>query len=196
MLHPRLAWDLFAADPCLYRDQIHLCNTGRRNRKFDAWFYLSSCCHFQTATLKVYPEQPTVVFFFCVFGTLQCVIYSAIFERSLDAWVMLPSIGVIAIVFSAVCGTVFRANVISWCLEKKGPLYVAVFKPMGVIIAAIMEILFLGSPLHLGSVIGAIISSVGFYTVLWGQAKEKAMIAFAAVDHESKSLVNRAPLLK
>ncbi|CAH9123133.1 unnamed protein product [Cuscuta epithymum] len=150
----------------------------------------------QTATLKVYPEQPTVVFFFCVFGTLQCVIYSAIFERSLDAWVMLPSIGVIAIVFSAVCGTVFRANVISWCLEKKGPLYVAVFKPMGVIIAAIMEILFLGSPLHLGSVIGAIISSVGFYTVLWGQAKEKAMIAFAAVDHESKSLVNRAPLLK
>ncbi|VFQ96896.1 unnamed protein product [Cuscuta campestris] len=152
----------------------------------------------QTATLKGYPEQPTVVFFFCLFGTIQCVIYGAISERSIDAWVMLPSIGIIAIIFSAVFGTVFRANVISWCLEKKGPLYVATFKPVGVIIAAIMEILFLGSSLHLGSVVGAIVSSAGFYTVLWGQAKEKAVLALEDIDdeHGSESSMNKVPLLK
>lgn len=152
----------------------------------------------QTATLKGYPEQLTVVFFFCLFGTIQCVIYGAISERSIDAWVMLPSIGIIAIIFSAVFGTVFRSNVISWCLEKKGPLYVATFKPVGVIIAAIMEILFLSSSLHLGSVVGAIVSSAGFYTVLWGQAKEKAVLALEDIDdeHGSESSTNRAPLLR
>nr|GMC59386.1 WAT1-related protein At5g40240-like isoform X1 [Ipomoea batatas] len=158
----------------------------------------------QTATLKEYPEQPTVVFFFCCFGTIQCMIYSAIAERSVDDWLPLPSIAIIAIVFSAVCGTVFRTNVLTWCLDKKGPLYVAMFKPVGVIIAAIMEIMFLGASLHLGSVIGAIISSAGFYTVLWGQSKENATLklddnATLKLDDSecgAKSSSNRAPLLQ
>ncbi|GKU96965.1 hypothetical protein SLEP1_g10145 [Rubroshorea leprosula] len=38
-----------------------------------------------------------------------------------------------------------------------------------------MSALFLGDALYLGSVIGAVIISIGFYAVIWGKAKEEAM---------------------
>ncbi|GLT35474.1 hypothetical protein SLA2020_099230 [Shorea laevis] len=42
--------------------------------------------------------------------------------------------------------------VMTWCLHLKGPVYIAIFKPLAIAIAAIMSALFLGEALHLGSV--------------------------------------------
>lgn len=42
-----LLQDLFAADPCLYWDQLQLPNSGGRHWKFDARFHLYSSSHFQ-----------------------------------------------------------------------------------------------------------------------------------------------------
>ncbi|TKY74152.1 WAT1-related protein [Spatholobus suberectus] len=58
-------------------------------------------------------------------------------------------------------------------MGKKGPLYVAMFKPLGIVFAVIMGIPFLGDSLYLGSVIGAIIVVIGFYAVIWGKSQEK-----------------------
>nr|GMC67256.1 hypothetical protein Iba_chr02fCG0800 [Ipomoea batatas] len=52
MLHPRLARDLFAADPCLYWDQLQFPNSGGRHWKFDARFHLYSSSHFQDGEVK------------------------------------------------------------------------------------------------------------------------------------------------
>ncbi|PKI34344.1 hypothetical protein CRG98_045260 [Punica granatum] len=61
----------------------------------------------------------------------------------------------------------------SWLLGWKGPFYVAMFKPISIAIAVAMGVVFLGDPLHLGSLIGATIISIGFYTVMWGKVKEE-----------------------
>ena len=37
-----------------------------------------------------------------------------------------------------------------WCIQKKGPLFVAMFNPLGVAIAALMSAVFLGDTIHLG----------------------------------------------
>ncbi|KAK4845471.1 hypothetical protein QYF36_005535 [Acer negundo] len=58
-------------------------------------------------------------------------------------------------------------------IAEKGPVYVAMFKPLSIAIEVTMGVMFLGDTLHLGSVIGAIIISLGFYTVMWGKAKEE-----------------------
>lgn len=108
-----------------------------------------------------------------------------------------PGIETIAIVFSVVSGSVFRYNVLTWCLDKKGPLYVAMFKPLGMVIAAILGILFLAESLHLGSVIGAVIISAGFYSVLWGKAKEiKSMLEIEDIVCGIGSSSQRSPLLQ
>ncbi|XP_019161515.1 PREDICTED: WAT1-related protein At5g40240-like [Ipomoea nil] len=149
----------------------------------------------QTATVKEFPEQITIVFFTCCFGTIQCAIFSLFMERNLEAWILVPGIGIIAVVLSAIFGAVFNRNVTTWCLEQKGPLYVATFKPLFVVIAAFTSYLFLGDALHLGSVIGAIIIIVGFYTVMWGKAKEKAMVELEEIVCEPESPNGRSPLL-
>ncbi|OIS98332.1 PREDICTED: WAT1-related protein At3g28050-like [Nicotiana attenuata] len=151
----------------------------------------------QTDTVKKYPEQMTIVFFTCCFGSIQCAILTLALERNPEAWMVKPGIGMIAIVFSAVSGSVFRYNVLTWCLDKKGPLYVAMFKPLGMVIAAILGILFLAESLHLGSVIGAVIISAGFYSVLWGKAKEiKSILEIEDTVCVIDSSSQRSPLLQ
>ncbi|KAK2994097.1 hypothetical protein RJ640_024361 [Escallonia rubra] len=142
---------------------------------------------FQTAIVKEYPDQMTVIFFFCCFGTIQCAILTLIVERNPGAWVLRPGIETIAIVFAAIFGSVFRFRVLTWCLCKKGPVYVAMFKPMQMVIAVIMGTIFLGETLHLGSVIGALIIALGFYTVMWGKAKETHMVADIVCGLESST---------
>lgn len=151
----------------------------------------------QTDTVKKYPEHMTIVFFTCFFGSIQCAILTLALESNPKAWMVKPGIEMIAIVFSAFSGSVFRYNVLTWCLDKKGPLYVAMFKPLGMVIAAIMGIIFLADTLHLGSVIGAVVISAGFYSVLWGKAKEiKPMIEVEDIVCIIDSTNQRSPLLQ
>ena len=44
----------------------------------------------------------------------------------------------------------FRGAVYAWVLHKKGPVFVAMFKPVGIVIAVIMGVTFLGDKLHVG----------------------------------------------
>ncbi|KAK1438846.1 hypothetical protein QVD17_04658 [Tagetes erecta] len=127
----------------------------------------------QTATTIEYPDKQTIVFFYCMFGTLQCIALSPFIEQNRNAWVLRPGIRMIAVVLGGVYSTAFRNSVLTWCLWKKGPIFTAMFSPLSIVIAGIMGVTFLGDSLHLGSVIGAVIIAVGFYMVIWGQTKEK-----------------------
>nr|XP_021842789.1 WAT1-related protein At3g28050-like [Spinacia oleracea] len=63
--------------------------------------------------------------------------------------------------------------IIAIIFRVKGPVFVAMFIPLQMIIAVIMGVSFLGDVLHLGSVIGGSIIAVGFYTVMKGKAEEE-----------------------
>ncbi|KAJ0454837.1 putative EamA domain-containing protein [Helianthus annuus] len=104
----------------------------------------------QSATAREYPDQRTFVFFYCLFGTIQCIAVSPFLEPNIDAWLLLSKTGMIAVVFGGVFSVVFRSTAITWCLEKKGPVFVAMFSPLSIVIAVIMGGTFLGDSLHLG----------------------------------------------
>ncbi|CAI9277059.1 unnamed protein product [Lactuca saligna] len=127
----------------------------------------------QSATSREYPDQVTVVFFYCLFGTIQCIVLSLFLVENPSDWVMQPGITMVAVVLGAVISTAFRSSALIWCLQKKGPVFVAMFSPLSIVIATIMGVTFLGDSLYLGSAIGAMIIAGGFYTVMWGQAKQK-----------------------
>lgn len=61
--------------------------------------------------------------------------------------------------------SVFRIGVHVWCLHKKGPVYVAMFKPLGIAIAVAMVVIFLGDTLYLGRYIflSAVLASLMFF---------------------------------
>ncbi|XP_076896956.1 WAT1-related protein At5g40240-like [Bidens hawaiensis] len=131
----------------------------------------------QTATTREYPDHQTIVFFYCLFGIIQCIALSPFLVQNRSAWVLQHGHGVIVIVLGAVYSVVCRINALTWCLEKKGPVFVATFSPLSIVISVIMGIIFLDDSLYLGSIIGATAIAAGFYMVIWGQAKEKNKIS-------------------
>ncbi|KAG4986372.1 hypothetical protein JHK86_034063 [Glycine max] len=74
----------------------------------------------------------------------------------------------------AIIGVSLRSIVHIWVMSKKGPLYVAMFKPIGIIFAVIIGIAFLGDSIYLGSVLGTAIVVIGFYAIIWGKSQEQA----------------------
>ncbi|KAK2994096.1 hypothetical protein RJ640_024360 [Escallonia rubra] len=149
---------------------------------------------FMAATVKVFPEKITIIFFQCFFSTILCGTYSLIVERNLKSWKLRADMEMIAILYSAIFAVVFRNGVYTWCLQDKGPVYVAMFKPLAIVIAVVTGVLFLGETLYIGSVIGAIIIALGFYTVMWGKGKEQSLIPDNGVD-VLESCSEKRPLL-
>ncbi|KAL3526451.1 hypothetical protein ACH5RR_011107 [Cinchona calisaya] len=137
-----------------------------------AYGFLAAWSVLQTQTVQNHPDKTTVVFFFMLFGSIQCALVSLTAERNMNAWILHHNIELFAVLFCAIFGAAIRYTVLTWCLNEKGPLYVALFKPLGMVIAEIGGILFLGDTLYLGSLIGAMVIGLGFYSVMWGKIKE------------------------
>ncbi|XP_022740898.1 WAT1-related protein At3g28050-like [Durio zibethinus] len=150
---------------------------------------------FQAATVKEYPDKMTIVFFFTFFTAIQSLVFSLILERNPTAWKLKSTVEVAAIVCTAIFGSLYRIAIHTWCLQKKGPVYVAMFKPLGIVVAVILTFIFLGDTLYLGSVVGSGVIALGFYTVMWGQAKEKNIVLENDVSHLESS-GQKAPLIQ
>ncbi|KAJ6411713.1 hypothetical protein OIU84_008317 [Salix udensis] len=149
---------------------------------------------FQAAVLKECPSEMVMVFFFCFFGTIQTSIVSLIAERNPSAWKLRPDIELISIIYSAVVGGAVTFGVVAWCIHKKGPFFVAMFKPVGIAAAAFLGVSFLGDTLHVGCIVGAIIIVAGFYGVIWAQSKENEH-GEVKKPRNQQSMSQKTPLL-
>ncbi|RVX10537.1 WAT1-related protein [Vitis vinifera] len=93
-------------------------------------------------------------------------------EQDPSAWRLKLDVGLLAVLYSAIVGNVIRISMCTWCVRRAGPLFCSMFKPLGIVFAFVMGVIFSGDALHLGSLVGAIIIVSGFYAVMWGKAKE------------------------
>ncbi|KAF8407949.1 hypothetical protein HHK36_007089 [Tetracentron sinense] len=132
-------------------------------------------CIFQASIVKEYPAEVIIVFFYTCFLTIQAAIVSLIAETDPSAWIVRADMELISIIYSGVFVCLLGTVIHTWSLRLKGPVYVAMFKPLSIVIAVVMGVMFLSDTLYLGSVVGAIIISLGFYAVMWGKAKEENM---------------------
>ncbi|XP_059658544.1 WAT1-related protein At4g15540-like [Cornus florida] len=130
----------------------------------------------QALILKKFQAEMIVVFFYCFFVAILSPLVSLIVERDLSAWSLQPKTRLIAILCSGFFGSGFQIGIGMWCLPRKGPLFVAMFHPLGIVIAAAMGIVFLGDTFYLGSLAGSIVIVIGFYSVMWGKANEGKIV--------------------
>ncbi|KAL1317232.1 hypothetical protein HN51_069325 [Arachis hypogaea] len=148
---------------------------------------------YQASVIRNYPAVMVTVFFQLLFSTIQCSIFALIAVRDQSAWQLNLDTGLIAIFYQAIAATTLRYLLCTWSVQKAGPFFCSMFKPISIIFTVIMGALFLGDDFYLGSLIGAVIIVVGFYGVMWGKAtEEKCMI----IDEERlQSTCQNAPLL-
>ncbi|CAI0455426.1 unnamed protein product [Linum tenue] len=109
-----------------------------------------------------------------------------------SAWILRPNVALASVLCTGLLGSCLKSVVRAWVVRKKGPVFVVMFKPFSVVIAVAMGAMFLGDTLYVGSVIGAVVLSIGFYAVMWGKAHEDD---FCSQQQDTQS-TEKAPLLQ
>ncbi|KAK1437817.1 hypothetical protein QVD17_03615 [Tagetes erecta] len=149
----------------------------------------------QAIVLNKYPAVINLMFTYCFICTILSFLASLIVETDLSSFSLLPIKRLFSVTFTGIFGYAFFVTVQSWCVRKRGPLFVAMFHPVGIVIANLIGVIFLGDGFYLGSLLGSVIVVIGFYTVMWGKAQEQK-ISGAHVSVSSKLDHETAPLLQ
>ncbi|KAM1065651.1 hypothetical protein FF2_020964 [Malus domestica] len=128
----------------------------------------------QMGTMKLYPqvEVMEVVTFYSLLGTIQSAMLSLFLERNPSAWKLKLNGELLLIVLTAIFGGLVRSRVQHWCMNIKGPYYVPLFKPFGIVFATIFGVSLSANSLCYGSVMGAVITGMGYFIIIWGQIRE------------------------
>ncbi|KAI7996755.1 WAT1-related protein [Camellia lanceoleosa] len=149
----------------------------------------------QAFLLTKFGAELIIVFFYCFFVAIMTGILSLVMERDPAAWSLLPSVKLLSILFSGIVGSAIQVSILLWCLRQRGPLFIAVFHPLGIVISTVVGIIVFGDILYLGSVVGSVIIVIGFYSVMWGKSKEQKVIKDEE-ETRSESPREKVPLLQ
>ncbi|CAH2045099.1 unnamed protein product [Thlaspi arvense] len=148
----------------------------------------------QTHIMREYPSEFALALSHSVCVSISCAFVSIFAEKNNpSAWIMRSNIMLICIVATGMVNSTGYV-VESWTVRHKGPLFLAMFRPLSILTAVVLGAIFLGDSLYLGSVIGGTLISIGFYTVMWGKAKEEKVDIDTHVASSSSHSM-RVPLL-
>ncbi|CAL5079946.1 unnamed protein product [Urochloa decumbens] len=126
----------------------------------------------QAALLKEYPNKMLVTVTQSVFSTAQLFVVAAVAERDISRWKLGLDIRLLAVLYTGfvVAGVCNYLQV--WCMEMKGPVFLAMWFPLCFVLTIFCSSFFLGEIVHLGSILGGIVLIGGLYSVLWAKSKE------------------------
>lgn len=128
----------------------------------------------QAPLLKKYPARLSVTSYTCFFGVIQFLIIAAFIERDLQAWSFHSGEEVFTIFYAGFVASGIAFAVQIWCIDRGGPVFVAVYQPVQTLVVAIMASIALGEEFYLGGILGAILIIIGLYLVLYGKSQERA----------------------
>ncbi|XP_076925502.1 WAT1-related protein At1g09380-like [Bidens hawaiensis] len=115
-----------------------------------------------------YPAPYSIAALMLLMGTVQCCVFGVIMEPRLSEWSLYPGIRH----WLGVACSGIGVCIMSWCINRKGALFVSVFSPLLLVIVAALSWAFLREKLYLGTVFGSVLIVIGLYIVLWGKSKE------------------------
>jgi drug/metabolite transporter (DMT)-like permease len=140
---------------------------------FGAVITWSAWIVFQAPVVKKYPAQLSLTAIMCMLGAVQTGVIALICEhKTTSVWVIGWNIKLLTYVYSGVICSAFAIFVQAWCIHIKGPVFVAVFDPLCIVIVAILQYFVLRQDLHTGCMVGAMLILAGLYLVLWGKAED------------------------
>ncbi|KAL2345600.1 hypothetical protein Fmac_006885 [Flemingia macrophylla] len=131
------------------------------------WFII------QTDISKKYPAPYTSTGLMCFLASFQCVVIALCFDHSASGWSLHNAMRLCSALYAGVMCTGLAYCLMSWTIERKGPLYVAVFTPLQLVLTAILSWALLREKIYVGTAIGSLLIVLGLYSVLWGKSEEK-----------------------
>ncbi|XP_034606914.1 WAT1-related protein At5g64700 isoform X2 [Setaria viridis] len=133
---------------------------------FASWYPIQSMVN------KVYPHKYWSSTATCFLGGLQTTLIGIILRRDRNTWKLGWDLQLLTIVYTAVLATAVRYNLESWAVAKRGPAFPTMFIPLITVFTTMLDSIFLGAAITVGSLLGAVTVIAGLYVFLWGKSKE------------------------
>ncbi|KAM0834545.1 hypothetical protein ACQ4PT_063536 [Festuca glaucescens] len=130
----------------------------------------------QAALLKEYPNKLLVTATQCVFSAVQCFVVALVAERDFSRWQLRFDVTLLAVLYTGFVVTGVSYYLQAWCADMKGPVFLAVWNPLGFVFTIFCSSFFLGEIVHLGSILGGLLLVGGLYSVLWGKSRENRIV--------------------
>ncbi|KAL9254653.1 WAT1-related protein [Drosera capensis] len=123
--------------------------------------------------VKIYPAEFSLAAIMNFFGTIQTAIIAAALVPS-SSWKFKWNGGLtlISLSLGGIVVTGLSYYLMAWSIKKKGPVFTAAFNPLLVIFSFLLQTFVLGSSVHLGSILGAVLVVVGLYLLLWAKSRD------------------------
>ncbi|KAL6269205.1 hypothetical protein ACE6H2_026116 [Prunus campanulata] len=153
------------------------------NTAWSLWLIL------QGPIVKQYPAKLRLTTLQCFFSCIQSSFLAIAIERNPSAWKIGWDIHLLSVFYCGVIVTGITYWLQVWAIEKKGPVFTAMFTPLALIITAIFSAIMWKEALHWGSIGGGVLLVVGLYSVLWGKDKEDRKSEESEQKQESREEV-------
>ncbi|EEF34430.1 conserved hypothetical protein [Ricinus communis] len=105
---------------------------------------------FQTKMSKIYPCHYSNAALMSIMGSTQCVIVALCMERNWTQWKLGWNVRLLTVFYSGIVTSGLVVTLIAWCVCMRGPVFVASFNPLSLVLVAIAGSLMLDEKLHQG----------------------------------------------
>ncbi|XP_059442068.1 WAT1-related protein At5g64700-like [Corylus avellana] len=106
----------------------------------------------QPNLLKQYPARLRLSTLQCLLSSVQSTVAALALQRNFDSWKIGWNIQLASLVYCGVLVIGASYGLQIWCIEKKGPFYVAMFFPLSLLITAIFSAFVWAERLHCGRI--------------------------------------------
>ncbi|KAK3128185.1 hypothetical protein QOZ80_6BG0458050 [Eleusine coracana subsp. coracana] len=138
---------------------------------FSFWLLL------QSKLTKKYPALYSSTAYMFLISSVQGGGLTAAIQRRASVWVLTRPVEIVAVIYTGIMGSGVGYVLMTWCVEKRGPVFTSAFIPIIQIMVAIIDFFFLHENIYLGSVLGSILMILGLYILLWGKNRDASVVA-------------------
>ncbi|XAR73235.1 hypothetical protein NMG60_11007139 [Bertholletia excelsa] len=105
---------------------------------------------FQARVLEEYPSKLAFTSLQCLVGAIQSFVVAIALERNPSQWKLGWNLRMVAVAFNGSIGSGVNYYIQAWLLEKKGPVFQAMWTPASLILTILCSMFLLGEIVSLG----------------------------------------------